>query len=134
MNIDFLEQPTPCADLRALAEVTRGTELRVLADESARDLASVRRIAETGSADMVSIKLFKCGGLRRAREIADYCAPAGIGVVMSCMLEGAECTAAAAHFAAAAGIERLDLDAPLLCGQTLASDVAFDGCRIRFLS
>lgn len=53
---------------------------------------------------------------------------------MSCMLEGAECTAAAAHFAAAAGIERLDLDAPLLCGQTLASDVAFDGCRIRFLS
>ena len=134
LNIDFLEQPTPCADLRALAEVTRGTELRVLADESARDLASVRRIAETGSADMVSIKLFKCGGLRRAREIADYCAPAGIGVVMSCMLEGAECTAAAAHFAAAAGIERLDLDAPLLCGQTLASDVAFDGCRIRFLS
>lgn len=34
LNVDFLEQPTPCADLRALAEVTRGTELRVLADES----------------------------------------------------------------------------------------------------
>lgn len=125
--------PTPCADLRALAEVTRGTELRVLADESARDPESVRRIIETGSADMVSIKLFKCGGLRRAREIADCCARQGVGVVMSCMLEGAEGTAAAAHFAAAAGIDRLDLDAPLLCGRTRAGDVAFDGCRIRFL-
>ena len=133
LNVDFLEQPTPCADLRALAEVTRGTELRVLADESARDLESVRRIIETGSADMVSIKLFKCGGLRRAREIADCCASQGVGVVMSCMLEGAEGTAAAAHFAAAAGIDRLDLDAPLLCGRTRAGDVVFDGCRIRFL-
>lgn len=133
LNVDFLEQPTPCADLRALAEVTRGTELRVLADESARDPESVRRIIETGSADMVSIKLFKCGGLRRAREIADCCARQGVGVVMSCMLEGAEGTAAAAHFAAAAGIDRLDLDAPLLCGRTRAGDVAFDGCRIRFL-
>ena len=52
---------------------------------------------------------------------------------MSCMLEGAEGTAAAAHFAAAAGIDRLDLDAPLLCGRTRAGDVVFDGCRIRFL-
>lgn len=69
LNVDFLEQPTPCADLRALAEVTRGnraaragrTESRATRRASA---GSSRRAARIWSASSCS-NAVACAGRAR---------------------------------------------------------------------
>lgn len=133
LDVDFIEQPTPYYDLDALGAVAGALDIPVLADESAYDLRAIRAILERGCADMINIKLLKLGGIRPSLEAVRLCAEYGAQPVMGCMLEGSFGSAAAVHFACAAGIDRLDTDAPLLCGLTRARDVVFEaGGHIRF--
>jgi L-alanine-DL-glutamate epimerase-like enolase superfamily enzyme len=111
--IEFVEQPVAAADLDGMAFVRRRSPFPVLADESAFTAADIRRVAAAGAADLVNVKLLKCGGLGPAREAVQACAEAGLGAIIGCMLEPAEGEAAARHLAAAATTGPLahDLDA-----------------------
>jgi L-alanine-DL-glutamate epimerase-like enolase superfamily enzyme/ribosomal protein S18 acetylase RimI-like enzyme len=111
--IEFVEQPVAAADLDGMAFVRRRSPFPVLADESAFTAADIRRVAAAGAADLVNVKLLKCGGLGPAREAVQACAEAGLGAIIGCMLEPAEGVAAARHLAAAATTGPLahDLDA-----------------------
>ncbi|MGC8510008.1 MAG: dipeptide epimerase [Acidimicrobiales bacterium] len=112
VTIDLLEQPVPASDLRGMATVTRHSAVSVLADESVHSARDVLRVAELGAADMVNVKLAKCGGVRAAREVIAVARACGLGVLIGCMLEPASAVAAAATLAM--GIDPLrghDLDA-----------------------
>lgn len=114
MNLDLVEQPVHYEDFEGLAYVTKNTKIKILADESVFSPADARRIIRMGAADLINIKLMKCGGIYEALKIQKEADDNGVGLMLGCMMEGAISVAAAAHFAAAKGIERLDLDPPYL--------------------
>ncbi|MEU8137488.1 GNAT family N-acetyltransferase [Streptodolium elevatio] len=113
IDLELVEQPVRAADLAGLAHVRRNSPWPVLADESVFTADDVRRVADASAADLVNLKLLKCGGLGPAREVVAACAETGLGLVVGCMLEPAEGVAAARHLAAAATVGPLahDLDA-----------------------
>jgi o-succinylbenzoate synthase len=117
IEVELIEQPLPRADLAGLARVRKHTSVPILVDESVFTLEDTVRVLEAGAADLINIKLDKCGGISQAIKIADLCAEAEIQCMMGCMLEGAVSVGAAAHVAAARPdtITLYDLDAPLLC-------------------
>ena len=113
LDIEFVEQPVPAADLEGMQYVTRHASVPVLADESVFSPADALRIMQTGAADFVNIKLMKCGGIREALKINAICEAAGIEVMLGCMVEESNLgiTAAASLGAATRNITRADLDA-----------------------
>jgi o-succinylbenzoate synthase len=112
--IEFVEQPVPAADLDGLARVTQQVVTPVLADESVKTAADVVEIARRGAADLVNLKLAKCGGLGPARDFLAVAEACGLGVVIGSMLESHVACGAAAHLAAVACDHVPDLDPPYL--------------------
>jgi o-succinylbenzoate synthase len=97
----FVEQPVPAHDLGALARVRAAARIPIAADESVRDEARARAILAQEAADLLIVKPAALGGLRPAQRIAECALAAGVGVVVTGMLDGALGTAAALHLAAA---------------------------------
>ena len=87
LDIEFVEQPVPAADLEGMQYVTRHADVPVLADESVFSPADALRIMQTGAADLVNIKLMKCGGITNALRIAAAAEVYGVECMIGCMLE-----------------------------------------------
>ena len=118
LDIEFVEQPVPAADLEGMQYVTRHASVPVLADESVFSPADALRIMQTGAADFVNIKLMKCGGIYNALKIASAAEVFGVECMIGCMLEAKISVNAAVHLACAKQIiTRVDLDGPVLCSE-----------------
>ncbi len=133
MNIELVEQPVRYWDLEGLEYVTKNTSVDILADESAVSYYDVCEILKRGAADMINIKLMKCGGLLEAERIHSISSEYGIECMLGSMMEGPWSVAAAAQFAAAKGITKVDLDAPVLIKDLVNNTpVDFVGSKIKF--
>lgn len=111
MPVDLVEQPTPKADIDALARVTGAVDTPIMADESVATPQDAAKILHRGAADLLNIKLAKCGGIRAAGAIADLAASSGVGCMMGAMMEPRVSVAAAVHVALShPNIELIDLD------------------------
>lgn len=93
----FIEQPVPRDRRDAMAELARALDTPLLADESVFTPAEALEMARMRFADCVSIKLMKCGGMRRAQEIAAIAEAAGIAGYGGTMYEGGIAIAAGIH-------------------------------------
>ncbi len=115
-DIALLEQPLRADDLAGMARVTARSPIPILADESAFDLAGVRRVIETEAAHMVNVKLMKCGGIAKAREILQWCRDRAVVCMMGSMLETPASIRAAATLCDTFRdtVAYADLDSPLL--------------------
>ena len=118
LDIEFVEQPVPAADLEGMQYVTRHADVPVLADESVFSPADALKIMQTGAADLVNIKLMKCGGITNALRIAAAAEVYGVECMIGCMLEAKISVNAAVELACAKKIiTRIDLDGPVLCSE-----------------
>ncbi|NJP32400.1 mandelate racemase/muconate lactonizing enzyme family protein [Micromonospora thermarum] len=112
LDVELVEQPVPRWDLDGLAWVSERVSTPILADEAvfgARDLVEVIR---RRAADLVNVKLAKCGGLHAARTLLDLAVAHGMGTVVGSMMETQVGIGAAASLAAAYGTTAVpDLDA-----------------------
>ncbi len=109
----LLEQPVPGDDLRGLAELARRAGVPVAADESVASAADALRIAREGLAQVVNIKLMKCG-IAEALSIAEVARASGLGLMIGGMVEARLSMGASACFAAGlGGFDFVDLDTPL---------------------
>ncbi len=100
-DLEFVEQPVAAADLEGLARVTQSVDTPVMADEAVFGLRDLTAVIERGAADIVNIKLAKCGGLAVARTMAALAAAHGVGTMVGSMMEGPIGVGAAASLVAA---------------------------------
>lgn len=112
LGIEFVEQPTPARDLDALAYVTGRTITPIMADESVFGVRDLVEVIERRAADMVNVKLAKCGGIRAARTLFGLARAHGMGTIVGSMMESHIGVTAAASLVAAFGTTAVsDLDA-----------------------
>ncbi|MCI5699489.1 MAG: dipeptide epimerase [Lachnospiraceae bacterium] len=118
LDIEFVEQPVKAHDFEGMKYVTERSYVPVLADESVFSPEDALKIMQMGAADLVNIKLMKCGGLYNALKIASAAEVYGIECMIGCMLEAKISVNAAVHLACAKQIiTKIDLDGPVLCSE-----------------
>jgi L-Ala-D/L-Glu epimerase len=120
-GVELLEQPIPAGTPELLRFVRERSPLPIVADEDCRGLADMPRLA--GCADVVNIKLVKCGSLRTALEMVHLARRLGLRVMLGCKTESALGTTAMAQLGGLA--DYLDLD-----GHLDLIDDPFTGMRI----
>ena len=75
-----IEQPVWYYDIEGLAAITQAVPQKVVADEAIQNLSTMIAIASRRIADMVSLKLGKCGGFYKAVQMMRIAEAAGIPV------------------------------------------------------
>jgi len=116
IKLELIEQPVIANDLDGLKLITQNSHIPILADESVFTLEDAKKVIQTKSADMINIKLMKCGGITKAIEILNYAREKNIKCMLGSMLEGPYSINIALHLAIAYSdvISFIDLDSPLL--------------------
>lgn len=132
LDVELVEQPVPHWDLDGLAWVSDRVDLPILADEAVygpRDLVAVIR---RRAADMVNVKLAKCGGLTAARTLLELAEAHEMGTVVGSMMESGIGIGAAASLVAAYGTTAVsDLDAAWwLAWSPVRGGVRYDGAAV----
>lgn len=123
-GLEYAEQP--CASVEELASLRlalarAGVDVPIAADESIRRAEDPLRVARTGAADLVVVKVAPLGGVSRALQIV---ADAGLPAVVSSALDTSVGLAAGVRLAAA--LPQLDHDCGLGTAALLAADVVAD--------
>lgn len=132
-KISLIEQPVIASDLEGLKTITEYSDIPILADEAVFTLFDAQKVIESKSADMINIKLMKCGGITKAIEILEYCRVKNVKCMLGSMLEGPYSINIALHLAMAYKdvIKYIDLDSPLLYKEpSYELDFTFEGCDI----
>lgn len=128
-GVELVEQPVAGHDIAGLAHVTANIDTPVLADESVHGVRDLLAVIERRAADMVNVKLVKCGGLAPARTLLELATEAGLGTTVGSMMETHIGIGAAASLAAAYPTTAVnDLDAAWwLAGSPVTGGVRYDG-------
>ena len=108
-DLAYVEQPAPPRDLEGLREITRASDLPIMADESLQSLDDVFLLARDRVVDLLHFKLGKLGGLGGLRRAAAVAEAGGLQVMVGQTNEGGLATAAAAHAALAVKAPYLEL-------------------------
>jgi len=123
-GVTLVEQPLPADNDAALATMAR--PLKMCADESVHDRASLARLA--GRYDAVNIKLDKTGGLTEALALAAEAERLGFAVMVGCMV--ATSLAMAPAMLVAQRARFVDLDGPLLLASDRPEGLRYDGSLV----
>jgi L-Ala-D/L-Glu epimerase len=114
IDLERLEQPTIASDFDALATIrARTIELGIplVADESARSVDDIDRLAVLGAADMINVKVMKFGGVIGSELAIERSRSHGLGVLVGSMMEHPQSVAVAVRLAATQTESVHDLDA-----------------------
>lgn len=127
IKLELIEQPVDAKDIEGLKKITEYSQIPILADEAVFTLDDAKKVITSESADMINIKLMKCGGLSKAVEILEYAASQDVKCMLGSMIEGPHSINAALHLAMAYPdtIRYIDLDSPLLYKEP-SNELEFD--------
>ncbi|MFK4089663.1 dipeptide epimerase [Kribbella sp. NPDC020789] len=100
-DLELVEQPVAAGDLEGMAWVTDRVNTPILADESVYGVRDLVAVIRHGAADMVNVKLAKCGGLGPARTLLELAREHGLGTAVGSMMESHVGIGAAAALVAA---------------------------------
>ncbi|MCH4171544.1 MAG: mandelate racemase [Lactobacillus sp.] len=110
-KLAFIEQPVPVDQLEALRKLRQNSSIPIVADEAVFSFADARKIILGGYADMINIKLIKCGGPLEAIKIADFAAEHHVNCLFGCTAEvNVALTMAACLSAGLKNVKYIDLD------------------------
>jgi len=125
-DIKFVEQPVRVDDLEGLKKVTQETDIPIMADETIKGPDMAKKICEEEIADMINIKLAKCGGLTGGRKIVDIMEEYDVDGMVGCMGETSVSIAAGAHlFNSTSNLKYADLDSHFMLSDNIASGLEF---------
>jgi muconate cycloisomerase len=100
-GLGYLEQPVAAWNKAALANIRAISPIPIIADESICSAQDVNEVNILSAADMLSLKVFKHGGLSRTQQIAQQAAASGIACYAGTFLECSIGTAAFMHLLSA---------------------------------
>lgn len=131
--IALFEQPTPRDDLEGMRRVRERCKPPVAADESVRSAADVVRVAAERAADVVNVKLTKCG-IAEALDIVATARAHGLGLMIGGMVESVLAMTTSGCLAAGlGGFTFIDLDTPLFMRNApLSGGFLRQGSQLRF--
>ena len=132
VDLELVEQPVTAGDLDGLAFVTAHVHTPVLADESVWSAADLLEIVRRRAADLVNIKLAKCGGIAPARRLIAVAQATGIGVMLGSMMEtqvGVGAIASLATVSRSAHVDDLDA-AWWLAASPVRGGIRYDGATV----
>lgn len=110
-DICYVEQPVEGID--AMAEVARGVDTSIMADESAWTPQDVLEIARKKAADMISLYTTKPGGLFKAKKVAAVAEAAALQCNVNGSVETGVGNAANLHLAASIAVASLPCVVPV---------------------
>ncbi len=111
----YIEQPVTWWDLEGLAEVRRQTGATMMVDEGCHGPRDMQRVVALRAADLVNIKLMKCGGLLPALALNAIAETAGIVAQVGTMVESSIASAAGLHLALALeNVRTVEMGGPLM--------------------
>ena len=87
LGVEFVEQPVAGEDVEGLAAVRSRVGLPIMADEAVYGRVDLDRILRLRAADLINVKLAKCGSLGLARELLACAAENGLGTMVGSMME-----------------------------------------------
>ena len=100
-GLEWIEQPLPGWDLEGMAMLARKLDTPIAVDESMYTDHDAALCIRLGAAEVVNIKVAKCGGLYRSQRIAAVCQASGVPCFLGGCIETSVGTAGALHFYAA---------------------------------
>ena len=128
LGVELIEQPVAANDFHGLKEIRDRSSIPIAADESCHGIHDAMRLASMRAADVINIKLMKCGGIYPAIKIAAICEAAGLRCMIGCMGESNIGNLAGMHLAAALDvIQDVDLDSVYILEQETVKG-GFDHC------
>lgn len=132
LGIEFVEQPVAHWDLDGLAWVSERVSTPIMADEAVFGVRDLVEVIRRRAADLVNVKLAKCGGLGVARELLERTRAAGMGTIVGSMMESPIGIGAAAALVAAYPTTAVsDLDAAWwLASPPVQGGIRYEGSRI----
>ncbi len=115
-----------------MAWVTDRVGTPVMADESVYGVRDLVEVIRRRSADLVNVKLAKCGGLRVAGTLLELARAQGMGTIVGSMMETHIGVAAAASLVAAHGTSAVsDLDAAWWAtASPVVGGMTYDGATV----
>jgi o-succinylbenzoate synthase len=136
LGVEFVEQPVVADDVEGLAWVRKRVGLRIMADESCYGPFDLERIIRLGAADLVNVKLAKCGSLTTGLDMLRRAHEAGLGTIVGSMMEThIGVGAAAALVAAEPTTEVSDLDAAWWSkASPVRGGLSYEGSSVRLPS
>lgn len=131
-DIELVEQPVRGEDLDGLAWVTARVATPVMADESVYGVRDLVEVIRRRAADMVNVKLAKCGGITPARTLLDLARAHEMGAIVGSMMETHVGVGAAASLVAAFGTTATsDLDAAWWATRSpVTGGLRYDGATV----
>jgi o-succinylbenzoate synthase len=131
-GVELVEQPVAAEDLDGLAWVTAHVDTPVMADESVFGVRDLVEVIRRRAADLVNVKLAKCGGLSVARTLLETARAHGMGTVVGSMMESPIGVGAAASLVAAYGTTATaDLDAAWWAARpSVVGGLRYDGATV----
>ncbi|MBE1492183.1 mandelate racemase/muconate lactonizing enzyme family protein [Plantactinospora soyae] len=132
LDVELVEQPVPSRDIAGLAWVSDRVDLPILADEAVYGVRDLVEVIQRRAADMVNVKLAKCGGLGPARTLLELATEHGVGTVVGSMMESQIGLGAAASLVAAYGTSAVsDLDAAWwLAWSPVQGGIRYEGANV----
>lgn len=101
LPVELVEQPVKRDDIDGLAYVTQRSDIPIMADESVFGIRDLTEVIRRRAADLVNVKLAKCGGLSAARTLLELAEAHDMGTCVGSMMETSVGIGAAASLVAA---------------------------------
>jgi L-Ala-D/L-Glu epimerase len=101
-DLQWIEQPLPDWDLEGMAMLAEALWTPVAVDESIYSLHDVYKVAKAKAADVINIKVPKCGGISPSLKVAHAALSVGIPCFLGGCIETGVGAAAALQFGASA--------------------------------
>lgn len=122
-NLEWIEQPLEADDFWGLKEIKEKSNLKIMADESAKTYHDCKVLIEMKAVDLINIKLAKCGGMIEGLKIAKLCQDNNIGIMVGSMIESSIGTAANLHFSSLINHITTNIDALSYLKEDLAEGI-----------
>ena len=131
-DVELVEQPVRAEDLNGLAWVTARVGTPVMADEAVYGVRDLVEVIHRRAADLVNVKLAKCGGIGPARTLLELARAHDMGTIVGSMMETHIGVGAAASLVAAYGTTLTsDLDAAWWAGSSpVRGGLRYDGAAV----